>query len=385
MGRIAVVLAALVVTSVVVTSLPRQRDIRFIVGKYKEMPPLETPTPVPAAPTATPAPVVTLVPTPYIAASTPRPNPLVPPALVVAPQRVAPAAPVDKWSFKAPSDLRFFLVIGSDARHWQDMVRARADSIHIVAVDPKSREGTVLGIPRDSYVNIPGYGRQKINAALVYGGPNLLVKALRDLTHMPISHYAVTGFHGIDKIVDTLLGVDVYVPYRMKDRYSGADFEKGWRHMNGREVLAFSRARHGVPGGDFGRSKNQGSVILASLKKMRAEVKNRDQLRKWVNVLFDHAKLDMSVGEAMELGVLARKLFPADFTNLVTPGKGQTIGGQSVVVLGDDAKALFKDVGMDAVVDGDTRRQDPAPTPTPKPRPTPTAAPGLLPTSVPAP
>ena len=141
-------------------------------------------------------------------------------------------------------------MIGTDARPWQDIASARADSIHIVAVDPESREGTVLGIPRDSYVNIPGHGRHKINAATVYGGPNLLVKTLRELTKMPISHYAMTGFEGLDKITDTLLGVDVYVPYDMQDEYSGANFKEGWRHMNGAELLAFKRARHGVPGGD---------------------------------------------------------------------------------------------------------------------------------------
>lgn len=371
MGRVAAGCAVVIVAGVVVSSVPRQRDVHFIVGKYKEMPPLQTPTPapLPAPPTPQPAPPTRQPSARVLPHATPRP-------VMAATGRAPGPARVYQGTFIAPKDLKFFLVIGSDARPYQDMTRARADSIHVVAVDPKAREGTVLGIPRDSYVNIPGHGQRKINAALPLGGPNLLVKTVRELTKMPISHYALTGFEGIDKMVDTLLGVDVYVPYDMKDRYSGANFKKGWHHMNGVDALAFSRARHGVPGGDFGRSKNQGSLILHSLKKMRAETKDRDDLRRWLDVLFKHTKLDMSMKEAMELAVLARNLVPSDLVNIVAPGKGEMRGDQSVVILGEDAKALFNDVAADAVADGDLKRNPPAPgQPKPKPKPTPTPDP----------
>jgi hypothetical protein len=195
---------------------------------------------------------------------------------------------------------------------------------------------------------------------------------------MPISHYAMTGFEGLDKITDTLLGVDVYVPYRMKDRYSGADFEPGWEHMNGQELLAFTRTRHGVPGGDFGRSKNQGSAMIYALKKMIAETKDRDDIRRWLDVLYKHAKLDMSIGDALKLGVLARKIIPAELINVVAPGKTGTVGSQSVVLLGEEAQGLFKDVRWDAVADGDTKMNPPKPDPTPKPKPEPTPTPGIL-------
>ena len=368
-------LAVVIACSVVVTAVPRQRDVRIIVGKYKEMPPLDTPTPAPRPATATPASL-----TPQPAPRTtylPRINPLAAPMPVPAP------VPPVRVALNVPKDLHFFLVIGSDARHYEDMTRARADSIHIAAVDPKSLEGTILGIPRDSYVDIPGHGKRKINAALPLGGPNLLVQTVRNLTRMPISHYALTGFHGIDKIVDTLKGVDVYVPYDMDDDYSGAHFKKGMHHMNGVDVLAFSRARHGVPGGDFGRSKNHGSVIKYSLRKMRAETKTKDDLKEWLEVLFRFAKLDMSMSDALELAVLARTLLPADLSNIVAPGKSQMAGDQSVVMLGDDAKRLFDDVAMDAVADGDTERNAPKKTPEPRPKvtPTPTPAP-TVPTDV---
>ncbi len=280
-----------------------------------------------------------------------------------------------------PEHLHFFLVMGSDARPGQDVRRSRSDSIHVVAVDPRTRRGTVLGIPRDSYVDVPGHGKRKINSALALGGPQLAVRTVRDLTGLPISHYAVTAFAGIVSIVDELGGVDVYVPYRMSDRNSGAYFEKGWHRMDGREVLAFSRNR-GVPGGDFGRQENIGRVILHALEKMRAEVADQDGIRQWVDVLFRHAFLDMSAGEAARLGSLARHLAPADLGNVVAPGRSQRRGGQSVVVLSEEAYRIFRDVGADAVADG---RTDPPPAATPTPTPVATPEPPPAPTPTPAP
>jgi polyisoprenyl-teichoic acid--peptidoglycan teichoic acid transferase len=293
-----------------------------------------------------------------------------------------------RGAVNVPGDLKFFLVIGSDARPGQNVLRSRADSIHIAAVDPLTRKGTLIGLPRDSYVNVPGHGRSKINAALAWGGPDLLVRSVRELTGLPISYWAVTAFDGIAKIVDALHGVDVKVPYRMNDRYSGARFEPGWHHMNGNQVLAFSRARHGVPGGDFGRSENQGRVIVHSLEKMRHETRDESGIRKWLDVLYNHARLDMSMSDAVKLGVLARQIVPSNLRNVVAQGSSENRSGQSVVVLNESAYALFRDVGADAEADGDQKRDKPTgsgggteggggdgPTPTKRPKATPKPTP----------
>jgi LCP family protein required for cell wall assembly len=286
---------------------------------------------------------------------------------------------------KAPKDLKFFLVIGSDARPGQDVLRCRADSIHIAAVDPQSRYGTVLGLPRDSYVNIPGHGRNKINAAMAYGGPDLLVKTVRELTGFPIEYWAVTSFVGISKMTNTLAGVDINVPYEMHDPYSGANFKKGWHHMNGEKVLAFSRARHGVPNGDFGRSENQGRVIKHALEKLRHETKNDEGVKRWLKVLYQYSHLSMSMKDAFELAKLARQLVPSDLKNLVAPGTAQTVNGSSVVVLSQEAYAMFDDIRADAVKDGNTKRAQSRPMPTPKPTPKPTKKPGAKPAPKPTP
>lgn len=292
-----------------------------------------------------------------------------------------------RGAVNVPKDLQFFLIIGSDARPGENMAHTRGDSIHIACIDPRIKKGTVLGFPRDSYVDVPGYGRRKINSALALGGPDLLVKALRNLTGFPISYYAVTGFDGFVKITNALHGADIYVPYDMDDRrYSGANFKKGWHHMDGNQALAFSRDRHSLSNGDFGRSHNQASVIVDALTKLRAETSDESGIRRWLNVLFGYAKLNLSLQDAMRLGVFARQIAPANLINTVTPGRAENVGGQSVVVLGEDAYRLFRDVGADALADGKEHRQAPAPTPVPKPKatPKPTPSPVHLPSPTPS-
>jgi len=291
-----------------------------------------------------------------------------------------------RGAVNVPKDLQFFLVIGSDARPGQDITRSRGDSLHIAAIDPRIRKGTVLGLPRDSYVNVPGYGRRKINSALALGGPALMVRTIRELTGFPISYYAVTAFDGIVKIVDTLHGVDIKVPYRMNDPDSGARFTAGWHHMNGNQVLAFSRNRHAAENGDFGRSLNQGRVVLDTLRKLRAQTSDGAGIRKWLHVLYAYGKLNLNFEDAVRLGVFARQLDPDRLINVVTPGHAGSAGGQSVVFLGDDAYRLFRDIGADALADGKEHRAPPPPTPTPTPKPTPkpTGAPVPLPSPTPS-
>lgn len=316
----------------------------------------------------------------------PVPSHLLPDPLIGASGRPYGPGLAFQGAVNVPGDLLFFFVVGSDARPGQDPTRSRADSIHIAAVDPLIRKGTVLGLPRDSYVEIPGHKPGKITTALALGGPELLVETVGNLTGLPVSYYAVTGFEGMVALTDELEGINVNVPYPIDDaRYSGARFEPGWHHMDGRQVLAFTRARHGVPGGDFGRSENQGRVIVHALEKLRAETSDEGGIRRWLDVLYRHARLDMSLADAVQLGVFARQILPADLTNVVASGRSKSIGGQSVVELGAEAFALFRDVGADGVADGDEVRETPPPTPTPPPVPTPRPTTTPKPTPAPTP
>ena len=249
-----------------------------------------------------------------------------------------------------PTDLLFVLAIGSDARPGEALERSRADSIHLLAVKPQSGTGTVLGFPRDTWVEIPGHGKGKINTALALGGPDLLAETVRKLTGLPVHWWALTGFEGLQAMVDELDRVVVPVDRRMADRNSGAFFERGFHNMSGPEVLAFSRDRHTVARGDFSRSENQGTVILQALRKMRTEVGDMGGVRDWVEVLWRHGRVDAGFDDVVRLGATARRLDPDRLTNVVAPGGVGTAGRQSVVYLSDEAAALFEDLRPDATV-----------------------------------
>lgn len=259
-----------------------------------------------------------------------------------------------------PPDLVFVLVIGSDARPKEDLTRTRADSVHLLAVNPSTGQGTILGLPRDAWVEIPGKGRGKINGALAAGGPNLLAATVRRTTGLPVDYYLLTGFTGLTRMVDELGGVDVMVERRMSDKASGAFFERGWHHFSGTEALAFSRNRNDVANGDFSRSGNHGVLMLAALAKMRGEVGDDDGLGRWIDVMLRHVRLDVPVSSLRGLAALARGLDPARITNVVAPGRIGKAGGQSVVFLTKGAVTLFDDLRADGVVGGATAPVAPA-------------------------
>lgn len=257
------------------------------------------------------------------------------PGLKAADGRPYPPAIAFRTSVPVPSDLTFVLVLGSDARPGQDIRRTNADSIHVLAVNPRSRQGTILGIPRDAWVEVPGRGNAKINSALANGGPSLAVDTVRRLTGLPIQYYVLTGFAGLTSMVDELGGVEVPVNRRMDDAASGARFERGLHHFNGDQALAFSRNRKDVANGDFSRSENHGTLMLAALAKMRAEIGDDGGLRRWTGVLMRHAALDVAPDRLVGLAALARGVDPGQIRNVVAPGRIGYAGRQSVVFLKD--------------------------------------------------
>jgi len=246
----------------------------------------------------------------------------------------------------------FILVIGSDARPGRSATNARADSIHIVGVNPRLGLVSILGIPRDSWVSIPGSGTNKINAALALGGPELLVRTVEQVSGIHIDAFVLTGFVGFERLVDAVGGIDVKIPYPIDDSAAGADFRAGPEHLNRSEALAFARARHDVPAGDFSRSFNQGRLIIAALATLRRQVANGRQaaLLPWVLAGSRSLQTDLSLSQIFELLLAAPAFEPSRVRNEVASGSGTTIGGLSVVVLGERARALFRDLRGDAVL-----------------------------------
>jgi LCP family protein required for cell wall assembly len=247
------------------------------------------------------------------------------------------------------TDLLFVLVIGTDFRPGVD--GHRADAIHLVGIDPVRKAGTILNIPRDTYVGIPGHGANKINSANTFGGAPLMAATVAGLTGIHPHFVVSTDFGGFSGMVDELGGVTVDVPMRMADSASGAFFEPGPFHMDAFAALAFSRNRH-VSGGDFTRSANQAHLIIAGLAKLRAEGTNPASVVRYLGVLMRRAQVvGIDVPELFRLGRLALSIDPGAMRNITMPGAIGSAGAASVVHPAHPAAEIFADMADNATLE----------------------------------
>jgi LCP family protein required for cell wall assembly len=239
------------------------------------------------------------------------------------------------------------LTIGSDSGapkfgRGGSMESGRADALQLVVLDAASRRGVVLSFPRDSYVPIPGHGTNKINAAMAFGGPALLVATFERLTGLTIDYYALTSFDGLTDMVNKVGGVQVNVDMNLRDHFAGAFLDKGRRKLNGGQALAYARARKTLPGGDFDRSRHQGQLLLSGLGTFQRQVaENPAQVMTWLSVLRDEVRTDVPFPELLRLALLATKVPPSSIRNLPVPGAAGMAGGASVVHLQPSAYSLF--------------------------------------------
>lgn len=256
---------------------------------------------------------------------------------------------VDEAHFRpAPGAPLFVLVLGTDGR--PGLLGDRADAIHLIGINPGAGAGTILNFPRDSFVDIPGRGRSRINDAFFYGGAALQAETVERLTGIRPSFVITTNFPGLQGMVDELGGIDVNVPIAMRDKNSGANFAAGPVRMNGGQALAFSRNRY-VPDGDLRRTEHQGLLILAGLTKVRAENPSAAGTLRYLSVLARYARFEnVSLPELYRLGRFALALDPGKIRNVTMPSRLGLAGSRSVVFVGPAGPALFADMRDDAVL-----------------------------------
>ncbi|MFV0286352.1 MAG: LCP family protein [Demequina sp.] len=158
------------------------------------------------------------------------------------------------------------LIVGSDSREgWEGddgTEGARTDTI-MVLHKPESGPVALISIPRDSYVSSPGHDKNKINAAFAYGGPQLLVETVEELTGLTMDHYMEIGLSGVEDMVDAVGGVELCYDQDVSDEKSHLEWEAGCHLADGETALAFSRMRYSDPLGDIGRAERQRQVVAA--------------------------------------------------------------------------------------------------------------------------
>jgi len=166
------------------------------------------------------------------------------------------------------------LVMGSDSRGQSATAGARADSILLVRTDPSHHLISMLSIPRDLYVPIPGHGTNKINAAFAFGGPPLLIRTVNKLTSLKVNHVVLVDFNGFRKLIDDLGGITIVNPTKIvsSENFDGHGWQcgKGPIHLDGRRALAYARIRHTTNAADtdISRTERQQRVLQALMHEL---------------------------------------------------------------------------------------------------------------------
>jgi LCP family protein required for cell wall assembly len=147
----------------------------------------------------------------------------------------------------------------------------RSDVIMVLHVSEDGTKAQLVSIPRDSYVEVPGHGRTKINAAFSYGGPSLLAATVEKATGLYITHMAVVDFHGFKGISNAIGGVQVYVKDEIKDPHTGqVAWRQGWQTIKGDDALTYVRTRYGLPRGDFDRVQRHQNFLRAVMQRTQS-------------------------------------------------------------------------------------------------------------------
>lgn len=245
---------------------------------------------------------------------------------------------------------RTVLIVGSDARWQEDALGARSDSLHIVTAVPDANAGSIVGIPRDSWVANPNGRNQKITDILALFGPEGTLETVRSISGAPIEGYILTGFLGFELLSADFGPFEIDLPQPIRGGLSGfPNFPEGPQTIEPTEnLLLLARIRKTLPSGDFDRSRNHGIIMKAAL----AEVQRRGitELPLLLQFLDEATWTDLGVGDLLTLGAAAYELDVDGVNNVVVPGGVGTAGGGSVVFIGDGADAVFADVSDDGLV-----------------------------------
>ncbi|GAB4215180.1 MAG: LCP family protein [Roseiflexaceae bacterium] len=222
----------------------------------------------------------------------------------------------------APDDPVNILLMGTDARSGEDV--SRTDAMIVVHIDPRTDRVSMLSLPRDLWVSIPGYGKSRINSAYPIGetqfgkyyGPALAKQTVSKLLGIPIHHFVLVNFDGFKTLIDRLGGITVDVPKEIDDpRYPTEDyrtinvhFDTGPQQMDGERALIYARTRHADS--DFGRNQRQQQVLMAIFDRVRERglLSQITSLDDYTDALRDSIRTDMTKNDMLALTSVGPRL-----------------------------------------------------------------------------
>lgn len=226
------------------------------------------------------------------------------------------------------SPSRNFLFLGVDDREG-DQFKGRTDTILVLHLAGLGRTDSLVSIPRDIRVNLEGHGYQKINAAYVFGGREMIIQEIYALTGIWIHRTMILDFEGFMRIIDLMGGVTIEVTEPMHDPLSGANFDPGIYHMDGEQALAYARCR-ATAGADLDRVGRQ-QELLNALIRQNMGLGTLIKMPQLLQVLQEETASDFTVIDYAYLGLFM--LFSSrDMHRLTIPTQGATIDGISYLL-----------------------------------------------------
>jgi LCP family protein required for cell wall assembly len=261
------------------------------------------------------------------------------------------------------ADIENYLLVGSDSRANADptspdfggignsVTGSRSDTIMVLRLDKASGKASLLSIPRDLYVEIPGHGKDRINSAFNYG-PQVLVQTVRQALQIPIQHYVEIDFSGFKSLVDAIGGVAVCFQYPTRDLNTGLNIvDPGCPVLTGVQALEYARSRHyqefhdgdwhedGTS--DLGRSKRQRDFVNRAIRGALDKVKTDP---------FASGRLIAAIGSSLHVDAALDPLQAVDKLRSAVDGGlqtysipviGKTVSGKAVLLLGDGSGAVL--------------------------------------------
>jgi LCP family protein required for cell wall assembly len=207
----------------------------------------------------------------------------------------------------------------------------------------------MIGVPRDSYVNIPGHGSEKINAALYFGGPKLMGRAVGNLVGVQPDYVFTAGFDGFRQMVNAIGGVTVRSQFAFSDPVRPQGYRVGPNKLNGFQAMIFARIRKSFPRGDFDRSANQQDVMRGILSQVRGGMDRPGFMERGVLSAVRHLNTDLKPSELYKLAQAGTAVELRKLRGCVVLGGIGTAAGASVVF---PNVAQARRIGNDARNDG---------------------------------
>jgi polyisoprenyl-teichoic acid--peptidoglycan teichoic acid transferase len=252
----------------------------------------------------------------------------------------------------AGSDTIWILGVGSDARPGQLMTRSRGDAIQMIGLNTRTGAAAAIGIPRDSVVSIPGHGRDRVNAALYFGGPSLMGRAVGNLVGVQPDYVFVTRFPFFENMIKDIGGITVNNPRAFSDpSLKPKGFKQGRIHLTGYEAMAFSRIRKGLAGGDFDRSANQQRTLRGIYARIRAQADRPGFIERGIMTVMKHTQTNVPPAELFKLAQIVAQVDGSKISTCVVQGSIGSLGSASVVFpFVSQARRYGNDARKDATI-----------------------------------